>query len=146
MIFGFRSEKPRPVCFLISGFNIAILTGLLLVASRQLLGLRWSAWFVLLGIAFYTVLVGADAAVVRAAIMGALLVIATRLLGRPSFASAGLFTATLAMTLVNPSILSDVGFQLSFSARLGFIPYVGPWASGRKTISGASPTQKRPPR
>ena len=70
----------------ISGFNIAILTGLLLAASRPLFGLRWSAWFVLLGIGFYTVLVGADAAVVRAAIMGALLVIATRLLGRPTFA------------------------------------------------------------
>jgi len=51
---------------LIYGFNIAILTGLLLAMSRPLFGLRRSAWFVLLGIALYTVLVGADAAVVRA--------------------------------------------------------------------------------
>ncbi len=73
--------------------------------SRPFLGHRWSAWFVLAGIAFYTILVGADAAVVRAAIMGALLVVATRLLGRPTFAPAGLFTAALAMTLevVNPA-------------------------------------------
>jgi len=112
----------------ISGFNIAILTGLLLAMSRPLFGLRRSAWFVLLGIALYTVLVGADAAVVRAAIMGALLVIATRLLGRPTFAPAGLFTAALAMTLVNPFILWDVGFQLSFAATLGLMLYVGPWS------------------
>ena len=112
----------------ISGFNIAILTGLLLAMSRPLFGLRWSAWFVLLGIGLYTVLVGADAAVVRAAIMGALLVIATRLLGRPTFAPAGLFTAAIAMTLVNPFILWDVGFQLSFAATLGLMVYVGPWS------------------
>jgi competence protein ComEC len=112
----------------ISGFNIAILTGLLLAASRPLFGLRWSAWFVLLGIALYTVLVGADAAVVRAAIMGALFVIATRLLGRPTFAPAGLFTAALVMTLVNPFIPWDVGFQLSFVATLGLMLYVGPWS------------------
>ncbi len=112
----------------ISGFNIVILTGLLLAASRPLLGFRWSAWFVLLGIALYTVLVGADAAVVRAAIMGALFVIASRLLGRPTFAPAGLFTAAIAMTLVNPFILWDVGFQLSFAATLGLMIYVGPWS------------------
>jgi len=125
---GIQSEKPCPVWVLICGFNIAILTGLLLAASRPLFGLRRSAWFVLLGIALYTVLVGADAAVVRAAIMGALLVVATRLLGRPTFAPAGLFTAALAMTLVNPFILWDVGFQLSFTATLGLMLYVGPWS------------------
>lgn len=112
----------------ISGFNIAILTGLLLAASRLWLGLRWSAWFVLLGIVLYTILVGADAAVVRAAIMGALLVIASRLLGRPTFAPAGLFTAAIVMTLVNPFILWDIGFQLSFAATLGLMLYLGPWS------------------
>ncbi|MGB3716113.1 MAG: ComEC family competence protein, partial [Candidatus Promineifilaceae bacterium] len=54
----------------ISGFNIAILAGVLLAISKPFLGHRRSAWFVLAGIALYTILVGADAAVVRAAIMG----------------------------------------------------------------------------
>jgi ComEC/Rec2-related protein len=66
--------------------------------------------------------------VVRAAIMGALLVIATRLLGRPTFAPARLFTAAIAMTLINPFILWDVGFQLSFAATLGLMLYLGPWS------------------
>jgi len=118
----------------ISGFNIAILTGILLVASKPILGQKRSAWFVLLGITLYTILVGADAAVVRAAIMGALFVIAARLMGRPTFAPAGLFTAAIVMTVINPFILWDIGFQLSFAATLGLMLYVGPvsqWAEGR---------------
>lgn len=118
----------------ISGFNIAILTGILLVVSKPFLGQRRSAWFVILGITLYTILVGADAAVVRAAIMGALFVIAARLMGRPTFAPAGLFTAAIIMTVINPFILWDIGFQLSFAATLGLMLYVGPvsqWAEGR---------------
>ena len=114
------------VWFLIYGFNIAILTGVLLALSRPFLGHRWSAWCVLAGIALYTVLVGADAAVVRAAIMGALFVIAARLMGRPTFAPAGLFTAAIIMTAINPNILWDIGFQLSFAATLGLMLYIGP--------------------
>jgi hypothetical protein len=38
--------------------------------SRPLFGLKRSAWFVLLGIALYTVLVGADAAVLRSDELG----------------------------------------------------------------------------
>ncbi|MGD2048100.1 MAG: DNA internalization-related competence protein ComEC/Rec2 [Chloroflexota bacterium] len=109
----------------ISGFNIAILTGILLVVSKPFLGQKRSAWFVLLGITLYTILVGADAAVVRAAIMGALFVIAARLMGRPTFAPAGLFTAAILMTAINPFILWDIGFQLSFAATLGLMLYVG---------------------
>jgi len=111
----------------ISGFNIAILAGLLLAFGKPLLGHRRSAWFVMLGIAVYTVLVGADAAVLRAAIMASLLVISTRLLGRPTYAPASLFTAALVMTMVNPFILWDIGFQLSFAATLGLMIFVGPW-------------------
>jgi competence protein ComEC len=117
----------------ISGFNIAILAGVLLAVSKPFLGHRRSAWFVLAGIALYTILVGADAAVVRAAIMGALFVIATRLMGRPTFAPAGLFTAAIIMTLANPNILWDVGFQLSFAATLGLMLFVGPWGQWAET-------------
>jgi competence protein ComEC len=117
----------------ISGFNIAILSGVLLAASRPILGHRRSAWFVLGGIAIYAILVGADAAVVRAAIMGGLFVIAARLLGRPTYAPAALFVAAIAMTMVDPFILWNVGFQLSFAATLGLMLYVGPWSRWTET-------------
>jgi competence protein ComEC len=82
------TENTHLVWVYICGFNIAILTGILLAVSKPILGHRRSAWFVLIGIALYTVLVGADAAVARAAIMGGLFVIADRLLGRPLAALA----------------------------------------------------------
>ncbi|MBA7641181.1 ComE operon protein 3 [subsurface metagenome] len=66
--------------------------------------------------------------------MAAIFVVAARLMGRPTFAPAGLFTAALVMTLINPNILWDVGFQLSFAATLGLMLYVGPmsdWTSAR---------------
>jgi competence protein ComEC len=37
------------------------------------------------------------------------------------------------MTLANPNILRDVGFQLSFAATLGLIVYIDPWKQGLET-------------
>ncbi len=110
----------------ISGFNIAILAGALLRGGRGLVGLRRSAWGALAGISVYTILVGADAAVVRAAFMGSLYIFSNRLLGRPTFAPAGLFVAAWLMTLANPHVLWDIGFQLSFAATLGLMLFVEP--------------------
>jgi competence protein ComEC len=78
--------------------------------------------------------------------MAAIFVVAARLMGRPTFAPAGLFTAALVMTLINPNILWDVGFQLSFAATLGLMLYVGPmsnWTSARlRPKIGSSNTRK----
>lgn len=81
----------------------------------------------------YVVLVGAGASVVRAAIMGSLFIIAFYMMGRPTFAPALLFVAVIAMTLINPLILWDVGFQLGFAATLGLMLYVGPWSRWTET-------------
>ncbi len=112
----------------ISGFNIAIIAGILLRGSRYFVSPRAAGLIALTGISLYTILVGADAAVVRAAIMGALFIVALLLLGRPTFLYASLFAAALFMTLANPLFLWDVGFQLSFMAVLGLMLYVGPWS------------------
>jgi len=126
----------------ISGFNIALLIGMLLALANPFFGPRRAAWVPLIGVAVYTLLVGADAAVVRAAIMGSLYVGASRLLGRPTFAPAGLFTAGLLMTGANPLLLWDAGFQLSFAATLGLMLYVPPlsrraraWLSSQDSLS-----------
>jgi len=78
-----------------------------------------------LGIAVYTVLVGAGASVVRAALMAGLALTAQRL-GRQGDALAGLGAAGIGMTLVHPYTLWDVGFQLSFGATLGLVMYAEP--------------------
>lgn len=111
----------------ISGFNIAILIAILVGVSEPLLPRRAALLVAVTGVALYTVLVGADASVVRAAIMGAIFLIASRLLGRPNFAYASLFFAGFLMTLANPMTLWDVGFQLSFTATLGLMLYADPF-------------------
>jgi competence protein ComEC len=110
----------------ISGFNIAIIAGLFLQGGRLLFDRRTAAWTALGGVALYTLLVGAEASVVRAAIMGALFIIAAQLLGRPTFAPASLFTAAFFMSLLNPNVLWDIGFQLSLMATLGMMLLVTP--------------------
>ncbi len=104
----------------ISGFNIAIVAALLMLVGTRALGKRRAVWIAIGGIALYTLLVGADAAVVRAAIMGGLFVLALYL-GRQTEVRTSLIFAAILMTAVNPYVLWDVGFQLSFSATAGLI-------------------------
>lgn len=116
----------------ISGFNIAILIGLLTAVTEPWLGRRVAVALIAPGVILYTLLVGADPSVVRAALMGVLYLIATRGLGRPAFALASLFLAAVAMTLHNPDVLWQVGFQLSFAATLGLMLYAEPIANAAR--------------
>ena len=104
----------------ISGSNVAIVTGVMMGLGIWLFGRRGALWPTLGGLALYTLLVGADAAVMRAALMGGLFVIAT-VLGRQSTALVSLAAACWLMTLWNPLMLWDVGFQLSSAATVGLI-------------------------
>ncbi len=113
----------------ISGSNIAIVAGLLLLLGRRIVGKRLAPPLAIGGIIIYTLLVGADGAVSRAAIMGIVWVIAIWV-GRPSYALHGLFASALVLTMINPLILWDVGFQLSFMATLGLILLAPPLERG----------------
>lgn len=106
----------------ISGFNITILAGFVIALFGKWLGRRRGMAAAGVVVLLYTILVGADAAVVRAAIMGGITLLA-RAIGRQTFAFASLSASAWLMSLFNPSILLDVGFQLSFMATLGLILY-----------------------
>ena len=108
----------------ISGSNVALVSGLLLVLGIKLFGRRAALYPTLAGLLLYTALVGGDAAVTRAALMGGLFVLAT-VMGRRSTALVSLAAACWAMTLWNPLTLWDVGFQLSSAATAGLI-LIGP--------------------
>ncbi|MCA9921281.1 MAG: ComEC/Rec2 family competence protein, partial [Anaerolineales bacterium] len=110
----------------ISGFNISLIIVVLMSMARPFLGERYATLFALLGIIFYTILVGADASVVRAAIMGSVYLFTSRWLGRPGFSMAALLVAGWGMTAIRPFLLWDVGFQLSFAATLSLILYADP--------------------
>lgn len=109
----------------ISGFNIAIIAGLFFTLFSHLLGPTRGALTAVAGIVLYTILVGADAAVVRAAIMGTLSLFASQIGRRQDGLNTLAFTGAL-MAAWNPLVLGDVGFQLSFGATLGLILYAQP--------------------
>jgi competence protein ComEC len=110
----------------ISGFNISIIAGIFFLFFSRALGQRRGAVAAILGIAFYTFLVGASAAVVRAALMGALSLFAMQVGRRQQGLNTLAFVAAL-MALWNPLIIWDAGFQLSFFATLGLILYGEPF-------------------
>lgn len=104
----------------ISGWNITLLAALVTSLLAPALGRRRAMAAALAAVAGYTVLVGFDPPVVRAAIMGGLTLFAL-LTGRRSTALRGLAIAALLMTLIQPYALWHLGFQLSFAATLGLI-------------------------
>lgn len=109
----------------ISGSNIAVIAGVLLLLGKQIVGMRYAPPLAMAGVIIYTLLVGADAAVSRAAVMGLVWIMAIWL-GRPGIALNSLFFSAFILTLITPLILWDVGFQLSFVATLGLIVLVPP--------------------
>lgn len=109
----------------ISGYNVSIILNIFFNFIKMLLGF-WPAVISGLGAVFlFTILTGASASIVRAAIMGSLGLVAT-VLGRQVRIEHTLFVAAFLMALENPLIVRfDAGFQLSFLAVLG-LTYFAP--------------------
>jgi competence protein ComEC len=124
----------------ISGINITIVIGMLLAAGIWLFGKRYSIyiWLALLVIWLYALLTGMNPPVVRGAIMGSLFLLA-EYLGRQSSALTALTFAGAVMVGVEPQVLWDASFQLSFLAMAGLIfisPYLQAWS--RKGVTAAA--------
>ena len=109
----------------ISGFNITIIGGIFAGVAQWVFDRRRAMWGAMAAVVVYTLLVGASAAVVRAALMG-LLYLFGRYIGRPSYAPVSLAAAAVALTAWNPHVLWDMGFLLSFAATAGLMLYTEP--------------------
>ena len=113
----------------ISGWNIAIVAALVAAAARPLerrRGGRFSAAIAAgATVTGYVLLTGASPSVVRAALMAAAMLVA-RLGGSRAHAASALALAALVMLLAAPSVLWDVGFQLSGLATAGLIWFAAP--------------------
>ena len=109
----------------ISGFNIAIVAAALSMVGGRVLRRTPAAVVAGLGVVAYTLLVGAGPSVVRAAIMGMVVILGAHF-GRQSHTLTGLALAAIVMTLHNPLVLWDVSFQLSFLATAGLATVAPP--------------------
>lgn len=105
-----------------SGYNVTMLA-FVLMAILVSGGLRrqYAYPFVLVGIAGFVAIAGAEAAVTRAGIMGALALTATQL-GRKTTPRNIILLTVVVMLLHEPRLLrDDVGFQLSVLSTIGLV-------------------------
>ncbi|MDW8300744.1 MAG: ComEC/Rec2 family competence protein [Anaerolineae bacterium] len=111
----------------ISGANVAVIVALLMALARllprRLAGRLGTLTVTICGVALYTLFVGAEPSVVRAAIMATFALLAERL-GRRNDGLTALAAAIFIMTALNPLMLFDLGLIMSAAATLGLILYV----------------------
>ncbi|MEI8132837.1 MAG: ComEC/Rec2 family competence protein, partial [Leptolinea sp.] len=124
----------------ISGFNITILSGLILALTMWLLPRSWAVFTAIFLVAAYSIMAGANPSVVRAAVMGGLAMVG-KLIGRTKTAVNSLGLAAVVMVMLNPLILRDIGFQLSVLATGGILVIGAPandWFIRKTTRPGNS--------
>ena len=151
ILLGLRSNIPAEVndifigsgtthVLAISGLNLTLISGLLVSFLVFLIGRRHYLYIWAAGTAIwiYVMLCGASPSVVRAAVMASIFLIAELAGRRKSGGPALLFTAAI-MAGVNPNVLSDVSFQLSFLSMCGLI-YISPvLREGMKNLENRLP-------
>jgi competence protein ComEC len=107
----------------ISGYNITLLISVFGMFLKQAVR-RTRFWGSLGGIMVFVLLTGMSASVIRAAVMGGL-VLLSLFCGRKSSGVQALIVSAALMSLVNPRILLfDMSFQLSFLATLGILLFM----------------------
>lgn len=135
LLFGYRAAIPYKIkedfrktglthILAISGYNMVILITFISTIFSIFPRRIWIALSII-SIFLFTLLVGAGASVVRAAIMGSLGLVA-QIFGRKSIGLRSLFIAGYFMLLADPFVLFDIGFQLSFGATAGILLFSEP--------------------
>ncbi|WP_223883942.1 ComEC/Rec2 family competence protein [Pseudarthrobacter sp. BIM B-2242] len=105
----------------VSGANCSLVLGALLIAARSLRLPRLVAGGLALGgLGMFVVLVGPDASVLRAALMGSI-AIASLAGGRAGRGLSFLCLAVMGLLLIDPGLAISFGFLLSVLATLGII-------------------------
>lgn len=103
-----------------SGTNITIVGGLFYFSLLHFLGIRRALVISIFGIFIYAFLAGFSPSIQRAALMGGISYFGLYL-GRQTYSAVSLILTGMVLTLINPMILSDIGFHLSFAATAGII-------------------------
>ena len=132
LMMGYREDLPKTLrkdfaatgtvhIFAISGSHVAMVT-VLIAGILRALGIPLTRWFPILAplLVVYTITTGAATSAVRSCVMAILMLAAPFLKRRPDSVST-LFAAAIAILLVAPAQLGDLGFLLSFTAVAGLL-------------------------
>ncbi len=123
----------------VSGWNVAIVAGLIALIARRL---AFNRSLTVLGglmmIWAYAFVVGMEPSVLRAGGMASVFLLA-QWRGRPGDVLTALMLTTSAIVAISPSIRFDIGFQLSVAATLGIVllletGYSRPWWHSALTV------------
>jgi competence protein ComEC len=110
----------------ISGFNMIVISQVVSTMLASLgLSARKTALLSLLFIGLYTAFVGGSAPILRAALMSGLLVVAP-LVRRRAYVPASVALVVLLLSVFDPWVLWDLGFQFSVAATLGLAVFAAP--------------------
>ena len=106
----------------ISGINLSIVAGLLISLGILILGRKHYiyVWIALFMIWFYVLLTGMQSPVIRAAIMASIFSLA-ELFGRQKNVLVAVILSAAIMIGINPHIVFEISFQLSFTAMIGLV-------------------------
>ncbi|MCY3914694.1 MAG: ComEC/Rec2 family competence protein [Chloroflexi bacterium] len=121
----------------ISGFNMVVISGIVVRVlsgffQRNKVAVTLNALSV---IAVYALFVGASPGILRAALMSGLLVVGSQL-KRKTFLPTSLAFAALLLSLHDPNVILDIGFQLSFLAVLGLGLFADPLSTRFRRLLG----------
>ena len=117
---GFRRAGVYHV-LAVSGFNVALIAGAVFsVLTLARCGRRVAAVAAIAAVLGFAFVVGPEPSVLRAVVMG-VLVLGAVLLERDASVLNGLALAALLILAVRPNDLADPGFQLSFAATAGIV-------------------------
>lgn len=131
-----------------SGTQVSLLIALLLALGWRGGHPGWMlarSALTLLVVLVYAVLAGLETSIIRALVMG-VVVLAARLLRRDSDGLSSLAQAALILLMAAPLQITAAGFQLSFAATLGLIYINGitlPLIAGARTGTGGLPPLER---
>lgn len=139
LLLGDRTELPREIddkfrragvyhVLAVSGFNVALVAGTAWsVLTLARVGRRVAALAAIAVVLGFAVVVGPEPSVVRAVVMG-VLVLGAMLLDREAAVLNSLSLAAILILAARPGDLADPGFQLSFAATAGIV--LAPLPSG----------------
>jgi competence protein ComEC len=122
----------------VSGANVVLVGAFVAQLLKPLLGARSRVVLGLAAVAGYTLLVGASPSAVRAALMFGAAGLAA-LVGRLPDPLTALVLAAAVLAMLEPTVLLDLGFQLSLAATAGLI-LVRPFRHAPRGLRGLVPS------
>jgi competence protein ComEC len=112
---------------------MALLAGVMVVFLSRFMQKKWVLLVTAPVLVLYTLFVGGSPSVIRSAVMS-ILAFGGYLVGRKGAGMTALLLTAAVMCLLNPQVISDAGFQLSFAATFGLLLFAGPLQQGAQNL------------